>query len=118
MIRCMVSPICRRVLRTLAIAVSFAISFMTAAGPPEVKISNGIITARLYLPDAKQGFYRGTRFDWSGVINSLEYAGHNYYGPWFTKTDPSVRDFAYQDSDIAVGIPSGSMGPAEEFQLP
>jgi hypothetical protein len=91
---------------------------LTAAGPPEAKISNGVITAKLYLPDAKQGYYQGTRFDWSGVINSLEFAGHNFYGPWFTKSDPAVRDFAYQDADIAVGIPSASMGPAEEFQLP
>jgi hypothetical protein len=93
-------------------------AFVTAAGPPEATISNGIITAKLYLPDAKLGYYQGTRFDWSGVINSLEYSGHDFYGPWFTKSDPAVTDFAYQGVDIAVGIPSGSMGPAEEFQLP
>jgi hypothetical protein len=23
---------------------------------------------KLYLPDAEHGFYRGTRFDWSGVV--------------------------------------------------
>jgi hypothetical protein len=96
----------------------FVVAFLTAAGPPEARISNGILTAKIYLPDAKQGYYCGTRFDWSGVINSLEYAGYNFYGPWFTKSDPTVRDFAYQDADIAVGIASGSMGPAEEFQLP
>ena len=93
-------------------------SFLYAAEAPTATISNGTIKAKLYLPDSKDGYYRGTRFDWSGVINSLEYAGHNFYGPWFTKSDPTVRDFAYQDSDIAVGIPSGSMGPAEEFQTP
>ncbi len=89
-----------------------------AAGPPEATISNGLIKAKLYLPNAKDGYYRGTRFDWSGVISNLEYAGHTYYGPWFTKSDPTVRDFAYQGNDIAVGVASGSMGPCEEFQTP
>jgi len=96
----------------------FAATIAATANPPQATISNGLITAKLYLPDAKDGFYRGTRFDWSGVINSLEFGGHNFYGPWFTKSDPAVRDFDYQGADIAVGIPSGSMGPAEEFQLP
>lgn len=89
-----------------------------AADYPQAEISNGQIRARLYLPDAQTGFYRGTRFDWSGVISSLEYAGHNYYGPWFTKQDPAVRDFVYQGADIVVSAESGSMGPADEFQLP
>ena len=82
---------------------------------PETEISNGVIKARLYLPDAKTGYYRGTRFDWSGVIHSLEYAGHNYYGPWFTKTDPTIPDFLYSGADIVAGPCSSSMGPTEEF---
>lgn len=91
---------------------------MSAADYPQAEITNGQIRASLYLPDAQTGFYRGTRFDWSGVISSLEYAGHNYYGPWFTKQDPAVRDFIYKDADIVVSAESGSMGPADEFQLP
>lgn len=89
-----------------------------AADYPQAEITNGPIHAKLYLPDAKTGFYRGTRFDWSGVIASLEFGGHNYYGPWFTKQDPAVRDFIYKDADIVVSAESGSMGPADEFQTP
>ena len=63
---------------------------------PEATISNGQITARIYLPDPQRGFYRSTRFDWSGMIASLEHNGHQYYGPWFTGSDPSVRDFVYR----------------------
>jgi hypothetical protein len=85
---------------------------------PDAQISNGLITARLYLPDSQRGFYRSTRFDWSGVINSLEYKGHRYYGPWFTKSDPPVRDFVYKDADIITGAQSTMMGPAEEFSRP
>src|SRR5580693_5169654 len=85
--------------------------FVSAADYPQAEITNGQIHAKLYLPDAKTGFYRGTRFDWSGVISSLEFSGHNYYGPWFTKQDATVRDFVYRYSDIAVTTESGSMGP-------
>jgi len=85
---------------------------------PEAEISNGQVRAKLYLPDAQRGFYRSTRFDWSGVISSLEYGGHQYYGPWFTRIDPPVHDFIYKDGDIVVGAQSASMGPVEEFQTP
>jgi hypothetical protein len=86
--------------------------------PPSAEISNGLIRARVYLPDPERGFYRSTRFDWSGVIASLEHQGHRYYGPWFTGFDPSVRDFIYKDADIIVSAQSGITGPAEEFQRP
>jgi hypothetical protein len=82
---------------------------------PTVEITNGTIRAKIYLPDAERGYYRGTRFDWSGVIGSLEYAGHRYYGPWFDRIDPPVRDFTYLGREIVVGRASGVTGPAEEF---
>lgn len=91
-----------------------------AADPayPAAVISNGPIRAVVYLPDAQRGFYRSTRFDWSGIIASLEYAGHKYYGPWFTKSEPAVRDFVYRDADIVAGAQSSVVGPAEEFPRP
>jgi hypothetical protein len=94
-----------------------------AGGPasmeiPTAEISNGQLRARLYLPDAQRGFYRSTRFDWSGVIGSLEYKGHEFYSPWFTKIDASVRDFVYRDADIIVSAQSSMVGPAEEFSRP
>lgn len=82
---------------------------------PQADLANGLISLRMYLPDAHSGFYRGTRFDWAGVIGSLTHDGHNYYGPWFTKTDPDVIDFVYRDSDIVAGPCSAITGPVEEF---
>jgi hypothetical protein len=82
---------------------------------PSKELTNGVLRLKLYLPDASKGFYRGTRFDWSGVIGHLEYKGHNYYGPWFDRTDPSVRDFIYDGSDIVAGPCSAIAGPVEEF---
>lgn len=82
---------------------------------PSAEISNGTVRAQVYLPDAHGGFYQGTRFDWSGVIYSLQANGHNYYGPWFNKTDPSVHDFVYRGSDIVAGPCSAITGPVDEF---
>src|SRR6266699_196136 len=85
------------------------------APAPEAEIADGPVRARVYLPDATTGFYRGTRFDWSGVIGSLEYAGHNYYPQWFQRSDPSVHDFIYDGADIVAGPCTAITGPAEEF---
>jgi len=90
----------------------------TSELPPTAEISNGLIRAKLYLPDANRGFYRSTRFDWSGVIASVEFNGHQYYGPWFTRTDPAVRDFIYKGTDIIASAQSAVVGPAEEFSRP
>jgi hypothetical protein len=68
---------------------------------PQAEISNGLIRATLLLPDASKGYYRGTRFDWSGNMVSLEYSGHNYFGQWFTKYSPEIHDVI--------------MGPVEAF---
>ena len=69
--------------------------------PPEATISNGLVKAHLYLPDAENGYYRGTRFDWSGVISKLEHDGHEYHSKWFEGYDPKSHD--------------AIMGPVEEF---
>jgi hypothetical protein len=89
---------------------------LIAADFPQTEISNGQLRVKLYLPDAKNGYYRGTRFDWSGVIASLEYKGHNYYGPWFDKIDPPVHDYAFKGTEVVAGACSGISGPVEEFQ--
>ena len=73
----------------------------TAQEFPQAKISNGVIHALIYLPDTGKGYYRGTRFDWSGVIPSLEYKGHSYCGQWFEQYNATTHD--------------AIMGPVESF---
>lgn len=68
---------------------------------PSAGISNGVVSASLYLPDAKNGYYRGTRFDWSGQISALHYNGHSFFGQWFDRYDPLSHD--------------AIMGPVEAF---
>jgi hypothetical protein len=75
-----------------ALLLSLVISLTpgSAAEFPQAEISNGQITAKIYLPDAKNGYYRSTRFDWSGAVYSLQYKGHDFYGTWYDRIDPKV----------------------------
>ncbi len=88
---------------------------VAAADYPETEISNEYLRARMYLPDVATGYYRGTRFDWSGVVYSLQYKGHDYYGPWYQKTDPNIRDFVYEGREIIAGTNSAIPGPVDAF---
>ena len=69
---------------------------------PKAEISNGLIHAELMLPDSQNGSYRGTRFDWSGIISSLQFGGHEYFGRWYEHHDPKIHD--------------AITGPVEEFR--
>jgi hypothetical protein len=89
-----------------------------AADFPRAEISNGQITAKMYLPDARNGYYRSTRFDWSGAIYSLQYKGHDFYGTWFDKIDPKVINWVHQGTEIVSGPCSALAGPVNEFQTP
>ena len=86
-----------------------------ASDVPQAEISNGELRTRLLLPDIHKGYYRGTRFDWSGVIAAFGYQGHNYYGPWYNRVDPRVHDFQYEGAEIVASTCSGISGPVEEF---
>ena len=102
---------------TLPVVLGLAASWRPpAADPPQAEITNGELRVKLYLPDARRGYYRGARFDWSGVITALEYKGHNYYGPWYNRIDPRVHDFQYEGAEIVASTCSGITGPVEEFQ--
>ena len=93
---------------------------MKAAEPPQAEISNGMVRATLFLPDPVNGFYRGTRFDWAGTISSLEYKGHKFFGQWFIRFDPGVRDIQFDSASngYLAGSASANMGPVEEFSTP
>ena len=85
---------------------------------PEAGISNGIITAKIYLPDPEEGYYRSTRFDWSGAVYSLNYKGHDFYGSWFDRIDPEVINWVHKGQEIVSGPCSALFGPVDEFQTP
>ena len=69
---------------------------------PKADITNGVIRAELMLPDPQHGSYQGTRFDWSGIISSLQFGEHEYFGRWYEHHDPKIHD--------------AITGPVEEFR--
>lgn len=92
---------------------------MPRASPfPQAQITSDQLAAQLYLPDARNGFYQGTRFDWSGVLAGLQYRGHPYYRPWYAKCVSTVYDYVDDGNDIVAGRQSAITGPAEEFPQP
>lgn len=72
---------------------------------PSLELSNGVIKCKVYLPDAKNGFYRGSRFDWSGLIGSVIYKSHRFFGPWW----PGTEKRNPEANDQVVG-PAGEFG--------
>jgi hypothetical protein len=82
---------------------------------PQTSINNGLIKAKIYLPDAKDGFYRGTRFDWAGVISSLKYKDHEYFGEWYQQHDPSRHDAITGPVEAFDPIDYSTAGPGEKF---
>lgn len=71
---------------------------------PNIVLANDLVQMKVYLPDSVKGFYRATRFDWSGVIGSVTYKGHEYFGYWKKTHDPTFHE------DLA--------GPVEGFIEP
>jgi len=72
--------------------IGMCVCILAFTGPGEVEISNGIISAHLYLPNSTSEYYRAVRFDWSGIIPDLTCNGHSYYGQWFKNYDPLKDD--------------------------
>lgn len=69
---------------------------------PRAEITNGKVSATVALPDPVKGFYRGPRFDHSGMIPELKFNGHTYFGLNAGK----VRNPVANDN---------CAGPAEDF---
>ena len=72
------------------------------ADHPHAYLTNGAVELVLFLPDATNGYYRSSRFDWSGLVACASYRGRTYFGEWFDKYDPTINDAV--------------TGPAEEFR--
>ena len=88
--------------------------------PATGHISNGMLNVSFYVPDPDKGLYRGTRFDWSGIIFSLRFKGEEYYNSWYTSIDPAIHNNVQRvtsdgKGEVVTGIASSGLGPSEEF---
>ena len=57
-----------------------------------LKLKNAGIHTELCIPDRELGYYRGTRFDWSGIFHSIQADGANYVEEWFDDYNPLRHD--------------------------
>jgi len=71
---------------------------------PSIVLSNSTVRMQVFLPDPENGLYRATRFDWSGMIGSVRYKDHEYFGFWRKPQDPMS--------------PVGVVGPADTYKTP
>ena len=105
--------------RSRVLLVAFLLMFcqagILAQQAPTGTISNGTIDASLYLPDPESGYYRGVRFDWSGVVAQLDYKGHSYFGQWFPKYDPFLHDAITGPVEAFDPLGYEQAGPGEFF---
>lgn len=68
---------------------------------PSARITASHLRATVALPDAHGGYYRGTRFDWGGVVTDMRWRGHRLFDEWFAVHDHLLHD--------------GICGPVDEF---
>lgn len=93
-----------------------------------IKLDSDLLAIALHEPG--DGFYRGTRFDRSGVFDSLLFKGVEMCGRWFTAYDPFMHDAVCGPAEefspvflaggilkIGVGLLSGDAGTYDRFKL-
>jgi hypothetical protein len=87
---------------------------------PKEMLSNGKLDVLVFLPDKNDGYYRSTRFDWSGVVPCVSLNGHRFFGEWFSEYDPLKNDAITGPVEEfrANGGPMGHTGPKGEFVAP
>jgi hypothetical protein len=87
----------------------------TGVKPPEAEITNGLIHARIYLPDSTTGYNRGPRFDWAGIISNVTYHGHSYFGKWQEAYSPAAHDAAMGPAEVFDPMGFDAAKPGEKF---
>ena len=59
---------------------------------PKIELRSGDLQLTLFKPDAKNGYYRGTRYDWGNQIAQISYKGHTFITEWPDEHDPLNPD--------------------------
>jgi hypothetical protein len=88
------------------------------AAYPQHTLTKGPLKVTVFLPDATKGYYRGTRFDWSGLVGQAEKDGHTFFGPWKEKhdpTNPEDADAVAEEFGITKPLGYSEAKPGEPF---
>lgn len=75
-------------------------------------LRNSHLKVSILLPDKKHGYYRSTRFDWSGIIAQVEYGKHTYFQNW-ENNNATITGGQHDPLDTRTAT-----GTAEEFRDP
>ncbi len=76
---------------------------------PKIRLSNGQIEADIFLPDAENGYYRDSRFDWSGMIDQIRMGDHTFLCSSEVTHDKNFRASGTAE-ELCMGI-LGTPGP-------
>ncbi|TGV00963.1 hypothetical protein [Flavivirga rizhaonensis] len=79
---------------------------------PYATLKNDALEVTILLPDKDKGYYRGVRFDWSGIIAQVTYDHHTYF------KNLEDNDFEYPNTSHDPTNPGLATGTAEEFRDP
>jgi hypothetical protein len=79
---------------------------------PHIFLKSTNLKVTVLLPDEKTGYYRSTRFDWSGIISQVEYDSHTFFQDW-ENYDGTLESGIHNPLDNSTGT-----GTAEEFRTP
>jgi len=85
---------------------------------PALTLNSASLRVSLYLPDPDHGFYRGSRFDGSGMISQVQYRGHSFYSEWRIPHDPAGNDHAVgtvEEFGMQVPLNYTDSAPGETF---
>ncbi len=63
------------------------------SAPKPITLAAGELSVTVEPPDGKSGWYRGTRFDWSGMTSKVKFGQHELASRWQTGTrNPQAND--------------------------
>ncbi|MBL8994915.1 MAG: hypothetical protein JNM63_16325, partial [Spirochaetia bacterium] len=103
-------------LAALTISLGAPLHAQTTEPYPFAFLSNALLTAKVYLPDAARGFVRGPRYVTAGIVGRVETKGHSYFGNFLDPHDPtSLGAAAGLIDEFRVPLGYEAAAPGESF---
>lgn len=82
----------------------------TPTGYPRMIINNAATVLTIYKPDAKNGYFRGSRFDWSGIIGRARNNGHVWYADYTAGSHDPLSEGTGTAGEFGIDSATGYSG--------